>query len=244
MAINPTTQLPARMPQKMTPVTATTARGQSRDVAAKTDGQVDKKADKKDGFSFWDLIDIINPLQHIPIVSSIYREITGDKINGFARIAGGAVFGGFIGAAIGGANAIAAQETGSDLGELALHKIGIGSDKKVETQVADTKRKDVPVIEVRPLPGHVAQAEALRFVASMIDLRAGITWDDEKAKLAAASAPVNKSETIADAVAPNPAANVDKAQIQTLMMQALQKYQELQTEEKDKKNLQAVAEQG
>ncbi len=33
-----------------------------------------------DGFSFGDIVDIINPLQHIPVVSTIYREMTGDDI--------------------------------------------------------------------------------------------------------------------------------------------------------------------
>src|SRR3546814_15608721 len=32
----------------------------------------------KAGFSFGDFLDIINPIQHIPIVPTIYRAITGD----------------------------------------------------------------------------------------------------------------------------------------------------------------------
>ncbi|MGB6086494.1 MAG: hypothetical protein WBF74_07845, partial [Parvibaculum sp.] len=31
-------------------------------------------------FGFSDFLDVINPLQHIPIVSSIYRELTGDEL--------------------------------------------------------------------------------------------------------------------------------------------------------------------
>ena len=31
------------------------------------------------GFSFHDLLDTINPLQHLPVVSTIYRAITGDR---------------------------------------------------------------------------------------------------------------------------------------------------------------------
>ena len=46
---------------------------------------------------FADFLDVINPLQHIPIVSSIYRAITGDEINGPARVLGGALFGGPLG---------------------------------------------------------------------------------------------------------------------------------------------------
>jgi hypothetical protein len=54
----------------------------------------------EDGFTFGDIIDIINPLQHIPIISSIYRKITGDVIAPSMQIAGDALFGGPIGAAV------------------------------------------------------------------------------------------------------------------------------------------------
>ncbi|MEP4884867.1 MAG: hypothetical protein ABJ215_00715, partial [Alphaproteobacteria bacterium] len=43
-----------------------------------------------DGEGFFStLLDIVNPLQHIPLVSSLYREITGDEISPSARIVGG-----------------------------------------------------------------------------------------------------------------------------------------------------------
>lgn len=34
----------------------------------------------KDGFGLNDFIDTINPLQHIPVVSTLYRSLTGDQI--------------------------------------------------------------------------------------------------------------------------------------------------------------------
>ncbi len=52
----------------------------------------------EDGFTFGDIIDIVNPLQHIPIISNIYRKITGDTIAPAMEIAGGALFGGPLGA--------------------------------------------------------------------------------------------------------------------------------------------------
>jgi|GEM_PF-6243289 len=48
------------------------------------------------GFS--DIIDIVNPLQHIPIVSKFYQSMTGDTIGNIAKIVGGALFGGPLGA--------------------------------------------------------------------------------------------------------------------------------------------------
>lgn len=46
---------------------------------------------------FADLLDVVNPLQHIPIVSHIYRAITGDEISTAARAGGGFLFGGPVG---------------------------------------------------------------------------------------------------------------------------------------------------
>lgn len=44
------------------------------------------------------VIDTLNPLQHIPFVNFLYREITGDTITPEAQFAGGFLFGGPIGA--------------------------------------------------------------------------------------------------------------------------------------------------
>jgi len=52
-----------------------------------------------DGFSFNDLLDVVNPLQHLPVVSTLYREFTGDEIRPESRVLGGGLFGGIIGAA-------------------------------------------------------------------------------------------------------------------------------------------------
>jgi hypothetical protein len=52
------------------------------------------------GLSFRDLLDIVNPLQHIPGVSQLYRKLTGDEIKPSMELAGGALFGGPIGVAL------------------------------------------------------------------------------------------------------------------------------------------------
>ena len=74
----------------------------------------------KDGFSFFDLVDIINPLQHIPIVSSIYRHLTGDELDAAPRVLGGALFGGAIGAVAALVNVVVDEATGKDIGDHAL----------------------------------------------------------------------------------------------------------------------------
>jgi hypothetical protein len=70
----------------------------------------------EDGFTFGDFLDIINPLQHIPIVSTIYRHITGDEIDPGARVLGDGLFGGIPGLVGGMVNMAVEQETGKDLG--------------------------------------------------------------------------------------------------------------------------------
>lgn len=71
-------------------------------------------------FSFADLIDAINPLQHIPIVSSIYRELTGDRIGYGARFAGDLLFLGPVGGLTALANVVLIESSGKDAGEHVL----------------------------------------------------------------------------------------------------------------------------
>lgn len=74
----------------------------------------------EDGFSFGDILDTLNPLQHLPIVSTLYRAFTGDAIAPAPRVLGDALFGGPIGAATGVANAVLKYLSGKDAGEYML----------------------------------------------------------------------------------------------------------------------------
>lgn len=49
------------------------------------------------GFGFHTLLEIINPLQHLPVIGTLYREASGDSISPVGRIAGGGLFGGVFG---------------------------------------------------------------------------------------------------------------------------------------------------
>lgn len=53
------------------------------------------------GFGFKDFLDVINPLQHIPGISELYRAISGDKISEGARYSGNALYGLALGGPIG-----------------------------------------------------------------------------------------------------------------------------------------------
>jgi hypothetical protein len=78
-----------------------------------------------EGFTFSSFLDIINPLQHIPVVNTIYRAVTGDTIENGSRLAGGALFGGPIGFLASVFNGIVDEETGNDLGGHALAALGL-----------------------------------------------------------------------------------------------------------------------
>ncbi|CAO3440334.1 hypothetical protein [Azospirillum endophyticum] len=62
---------------------------------------------------FDDLLDVVNPLQQLPVVSSVYREATGEDISIPARLAGGFLFGGLPGL-IGSAAMVAFEEITGD----------------------------------------------------------------------------------------------------------------------------------
>jgi hypothetical protein len=86
-----------------------------------------------DGMTFWDALDMINPLQHIPVVSTAYRAMTGDEIEPGARLAGGTIYGGPIGLAASAFNVLIEHNTGKDAGE---HVIALfdGDEEPLSTE--------------------------------------------------------------------------------------------------------------
>ncbi len=121
------------MSQKTTdhaPYSARNAASNIKDTPSSQDGKTQARiestlsqkgqetsSEEKKSWSFWDFLDVINPLHHIPGVGTLYREITGDEIGNTARIIGGAIYGGAVGAAAGIANVAIAEATGKDIGE-------------------------------------------------------------------------------------------------------------------------------
>ena len=86
-----------------------------------------------DDMSFWDFLDVVNPLQHIPFVNNVYRELTGDTIKPSTQMAGGMLFGGPF-AMVGGAfNAMFEQTGGSDMASTMLAALEGNTAVEVET---------------------------------------------------------------------------------------------------------------
>lgn len=57
----------------------------------------DKSGNQDEGF-FHHLLDVVNPLQHLPVIGTIYRAITGEHIGPVEQIAGDTLYGGLWGA--------------------------------------------------------------------------------------------------------------------------------------------------
>jgi hypothetical protein len=56
-----------------------------------------ESGEKKESF-FQHILDVINPLQHLPIIGTIYRAATGERLDPVEKIAGDAIYGGLWGA--------------------------------------------------------------------------------------------------------------------------------------------------
>jgi hypothetical protein len=92
------------------PSAAGTAPAAASAVAAKGDS----------GFTFDDLLDIVNPLQHLPVVSTLYRAISGDTIKPGAQLAGDTLYGGMMGFASSMGDLIFTKITGKSVGDTVL----------------------------------------------------------------------------------------------------------------------------
>ncbi|WP_428248016.1 hypothetical protein [Ferrovibrio sp.] len=95
------------------------------DDSSGADGKQHRGLFGPEGFTFSSFLDIINPLQHIPVVNTVYRAVTGDTIENGPRLIGGALFGGPLGLVASVVNGIIDEETGKDIGSHALAAIGI-----------------------------------------------------------------------------------------------------------------------
>lgn len=83
------------------------------DIARKTSVTSDEE------FTVYDALDFINPLQHIPVLGTLYREATGDTIKPSVQVAGSLAFGVLTGSvllsgAVGVASAMIESQTGEE----------------------------------------------------------------------------------------------------------------------------------
>lgn len=119
---------------------------------------------KENSFKFSDFLDMINPLQHIPLVNLAYRAITHDDIKPISEIIGGAVFGGAVGAASGLVNTIIREETGKDI---AGNLMSLVKKDDVRQQNDTSPYEDLPAsllaFAEKPLPTSEIQIDSLNW---------------------------------------------------------------------------------
>ena len=87
--------------------------------------------------TFDDVVDIVNPLHHIPVVGTGYRAVTGDTISPHAQMIGGVLYGGPTGMFNAGLQAAIRQETGHNVDGLMLAMV-TGEDVRPHPDAPDT----------------------------------------------------------------------------------------------------------
>ena len=100
-------------------------------------------ASSNGSLSFGDVMDALNPLQHIPVVSSLYRAATGTQISSTSQIAGDTLYGGVFGlvsAATGFVSSVAnvavKSATGQDIGQHVMASLGASSSTQSTSPAA------------------------------------------------------------------------------------------------------------
>jgi len=98
---------------------------------------------------FHHLLDVINPLQHLPVIGTIYRAITGEHIGTVEKIAGDTLYGGMWGAVASVADVAFEGITGRNFEDTVL-SLFKGDDKM---RVASAKVSAPAITANRSLPG-------------------------------------------------------------------------------------------
>lgn len=126
------------------------AAGKARQAISGESGEYVRKDFKlfgEDGFTFRDFLDMINPLQHIPVVGTIYRAVTGDELDPGAKMFGSTVLGGPIGAVASIIDVVIKYSTGKDVGEHAMAMFSGAGD--TPSDIADLPTD----VAAAPIPG-------------------------------------------------------------------------------------------
>ena len=120
---------------------ATTPIQSSAQVTVTAHAPIKAFSDGDEGPSFKDVLDIINPLQHIPIINTIYRHLTGDEEGAVADVAGGALYAGPVGLVGSMIDLAVKGESGRSIGDNILHWLGFDDDEdEAKTQTAQTQQ--------------------------------------------------------------------------------------------------------
>ena len=123
--------------------------------------------DPPQDFTFDDFLDIINPLQHLPVVSFIYRALTGDKIKPAMRILGDIGYGGPTGFMSSCAEVLFEAIFGEDVGGTAIALLTGGDDDKKKEEEKTAAVAADPAAQLASTDPAAAVAEPARAEATV-----------------------------------------------------------------------------
>lgn len=101
-------------------------------------------------FSWRNLWDTVNPLEHIPFVSTLYDAMTGEKPSAGAQLAGGALYGGPVGLVLSAINLAFQTETGHDAVGSVLAALDQDTHEEVANADAAQKPSAISPLESSP----------------------------------------------------------------------------------------------
>jgi len=133
-------------------------------IAAATSAPA-QAAPAKHHFSFGDFLDIINPLQHLPVVGTLYRAVTHDTIDTPEKLVGDALYGGPLGLLSSLADTGFQSATGKSFGDTVLSWL-VGPRETEPTAVAKADVTPTPTPATAEAP---EQALAQSLTQSGID---------------------------------------------------------------------------
>lgn len=170
--------------------------------------------------SFDDFVDMVNPLQHIPVLSALYRSLDGDTINPVSRVVGDIIYSGPMGAvsaAISGLGAIAnnvlESQTGNDVTGTVLASL-FGTDDQAATSVASNETNIPTAVTAQQMPVSLVAATMVAPLKPPAPQNIAKAADTKDAKIETESAsesndtesdevePIAKPQTLAAAEAP------------------------------------------
>ncbi len=120
--------------------------------------------------TFDDVVDLINPLHHLPVIGDLYRSITGDKISGMAKVGGAFIFGGIAGGFVAHAQTLYESSKGESVGDTLLAAVETEAPPARAANLAAVRKADpadtsfvsrLPKNAAALLKADPAQAEAL-----------------------------------------------------------------------------------
>jgi hypothetical protein len=115
---------------------------------------------ESDGPSFSDLLDILNPLQHIPIINTIYQHLTGDTEGAVAEVAGATLWTGPLGLVGSLIDLAVKNETGKSVSDNVLAWLGFEDEDSATALARNEESQSNPTSATAQAVQQTAAASA------------------------------------------------------------------------------------